>query len=86
MIDRFLGYYEFVTPTILVRDIELLKKIAIQDFESFFDHRVYISEEVDPIFGRTVFVLRGTASFMYIRYYNRIDSFTSSHRYHKKRP
>ncbi|KAI8436292.1 hypothetical protein MSG28_004337 [Choristoneura fumiferana] len=57
--QRFVGYYEFVSPVILIKDIELMKKIAIQDFESFLDHRVYISDEIDQLFGRTLFILRG---------------------------
>lgn len=34
----FIGRYEFLKESILIRDIELLKKITIKDFEHFVDH------------------------------------------------
>jgi len=45
--------------TFFVRDPKLLKKLAVKDFDSFLDHRMFLSEEVDPLFGKALFSLRG---------------------------
>ncbi|CAH0723081.1 unnamed protein product, partial [Brenthis ino] len=57
--ERFVGRYEFSKPTILVRDIELVKKITIKDFEYFIDHRGFTDEKVEPLFARNLFSLKG---------------------------
>ncbi|XP_047529666.1 cytochrome P450 9e2-like [Vanessa atalanta] len=57
--ERFVGKYEFITPTLIIRDLELVKKITVKDFEYFLDHRGFVDEKVEPIFGRNIFVLKG---------------------------
>ncbi|CAG9785902.1 unnamed protein product [Diatraea saccharalis] len=57
--ERFIGLYEFVSPAVIVKDIELLKKITVKDFEHFLDHRAMIDEKTDPFFGRNLFFLKG---------------------------
>ncbi|XP_064071987.1 cytochrome P450 9e2-like [Vanessa tameamea] len=57
--ERFVGKYEFITPTLIIRDLELVKKITVKDFEYFLDHRGFLDEKVEPIFGRNIFVLKG---------------------------
>lgn len=47
-------------PIVILRDLELIKKITIKDFEHFLDHRAMVDEKVDPLFGRNLFSLRGT--------------------------
>ncbi|KAF9817881.1 hypothetical protein SFRURICE_003287 [Spodoptera frugiperda] len=54
--ERFVGRFEFITKLILVRDIELIKKITIKDFEHFTDHRGFDGES---FFKRTLFLMRG---------------------------
>ncbi|XP_074040534.1 cytochrome P450 9e2-like isoform X2 [Leptinotarsa decemlineata] len=56
---RYHGVYQFLQPTLLVKDPELLKKITVKDFEHFTDHRVLISEDSDPHFGKNLFALTG---------------------------
>ncbi|CAH2269487.1 jg27298 [Pararge aegeria aegeria] len=57
--ERFIGRYEFIKPIILVRDLELVKKIAIKDFEHFLDHRSFTDELIEPLFARNLFSLKG---------------------------
>ncbi|CAH2105998.1 unnamed protein product [Euphydryas editha] len=57
--ERFVGRYEFTKPTIVVNDLDLLKKITIKDFEHFLDHRQFVDEENDALFARSLFSLRG---------------------------
>uniref|UniRef100_A0A2H1WGF2 unspecific monooxygenase n=1 Tax=Spodoptera frugiperda TaxID=7108 RepID=A0A2H1WGF2_SPOFR len=55
---RFVGRYEFVNELIMVRDIDLIKKIAVKDFEHFLDHR-FIFSSSESYFSRNLFSLRG---------------------------
>ncbi|XP_063381049.1 cytochrome P450 9e2-like [Cydia fagiglandana] len=57
--ERFVGNFEFIKPTVCLRDIDLIKKITIKDFEHFLDHRGFVSPETDPLFGRNLFSLKG---------------------------
>uniref|UniRef100_A0A1E1WLS0 unspecific monooxygenase n=1 Tax=Pectinophora gossypiella TaxID=13191 RepID=A0A1E1WLS0_PECGO len=57
--ERFVGRFEFTKPMLIVRDLELVKKITIKDFEHFLDHRVFIDEKKDPLFGRNLLSLKG---------------------------
>ncbi|XP_064071914.1 uncharacterized protein LOC113394864 [Vanessa tameamea] len=57
--ERFVGRYEFTRPTILIHDLELVKKVTVKDFEYFLDHRGFTDEKVEPLFGRNLFSLKG---------------------------
>ncbi|XP_038211824.1 cytochrome P450 9e2-like isoform X1 [Zerene cesonia] len=57
--ERFVGKFEFMNAAVVVRDLDLIKKITIKDFEHFLDHRGFTDEEVEPIFARNLFSLRG---------------------------
>ncbi|XP_026318086.1 cytochrome P450 9e2-like [Hyposmocoma kahamanoa] len=57
--ERFYGMYNILSPIVHVRDIDLIKKIAIKDVEHFLDHNRFFNEEFDPFFGRNLLSLRG---------------------------
>ncbi|XP_045448416.1 cytochrome P450 9e2-like [Melitaea cinxia] len=57
--ERFIGRYEFIKPTIVPHDIELIKKITIKDFDHFIDHRGLTDDTVEPLFARNLFSLKG---------------------------
>nr|ASX93979.1 cytochrome P450 CYP9A74 [Zygaena filipendulae] len=57
--ERFVGSYEFLTPTIYIRDLELIKKITVKHYEHFVDHRAIVDEDVDPFLGRNLFAMKG---------------------------
>lgn len=56
---RYIGFHQFLSATLMVKDIDLIKKICIKEFDNFVDHRSFISEEVDPLFGKNIFSLKG---------------------------
>ncbi|XP_011869166.1 PREDICTED: cytochrome P450 9e2-like [Vollenhovia emeryi] len=56
---KYFGTNNFGTPTILIRDPELIKDVIVKDFEHFPDHLSFIDESVEPLFGKNVFSLRG---------------------------
>ncbi|KAK1117067.1 hypothetical protein K0M31_016990 [Melipona bicolor] len=55
---RYVGVMDFATPTVIVRDPKLISEMFVKNFKHFPNHRSFVSEEVDPIFGRNVFSLK----------------------------
>lgn len=58
---KIIGYYELTKPTYMVRDPEMIKKIAIKDFDSFTDRTPVFGDAVpaDSLFFNSLFSLRG---------------------------
>jgi cytochrome P450 family 9 len=56
---KYGGVYQFFIPVVLLRDPELIKMVTVKDFEHFLDHQFPITEEVEPLFGKALFNLRG---------------------------
>ncbi|CAH0564730.1 unnamed protein product [Brassicogethes aeneus] len=56
---RYSGFYQFSIPTLLLKDPELIKQITVKDFDHFLDHRTFIPEESDPLWGKNLFSLKG---------------------------
>lgn len=57
--SRYVGFYEFTNKLVVIRDVELLKKMMVKDFEHFVNHRYYIPEDIDPLVGGHLFILQG---------------------------
>jgi hypothetical protein len=53
------GLFIFKQPVIIPRDPELIKTIAVKDFEYFTDHRTIMSEDKDKVWSRGLFSLKG---------------------------
>ncbi|XP_059610586.1 probable cytochrome P450 9f2 [Phlebotomus argentipes] len=57
--EKLMGYFDFRDPVVLIFDPDILKRLAVKEFESFPDHRVFFSEDFDPLFGNSIFSLTG---------------------------
>ncbi|KAF7403884.1 hypothetical protein HZH68_006678 [Vespula germanica] len=57
--EKYVGTMDFATPLLIVRDPDLLKDIMVKQFDHFPDHRAFVDENIDPIFGKNIFSLRG---------------------------
>jgi len=53
------GFFIFRQPVIVPKDLELIKTIAVKDFEYFTDHRTVLSEDKDKAWSRGLFSLKG---------------------------
>lgn len=51
--------FEFRKPVVFLRDPKIAKLLAVKEFDSFSDHRVIVSEELDPLFGKSLVSLKG---------------------------
>ncbi|CAK9825003.1 Cytochrome P450 9e2 [Anthophora retusa] len=56
---KYFGFYNFTTPVIVIRDLELLTSVTVKNFDHFCDHRGFVDEELDPLSGKNLFSLRG---------------------------
>jgi hypothetical protein len=53
------GFFMFKQPVVMLKDPELIKEIAVKDFEYFMDHRSVFSEDSEPVWSKGLFSLRG---------------------------
>ncbi|XP_035722241.1 LOW QUALITY PROTEIN: cytochrome P450 9e2-like [Vespa mandarinia] len=53
------GFFDMSNPILLIRDPELIDMIAVKGFDNFMDHRGFVDEVQDPLFGKNLFSLRG---------------------------
>ncbi|XP_062558863.1 probable cytochrome P450 9f2 [Armigeres subalbatus] len=61
---KIMGFYDLTKPVFMLRDVEIIKKITVKDFEHFTDHTPSMTgstEEVgeDALLGNSLFALRG---------------------------
>lgn len=57
--ERFFGIYDtFGKPSYIIRDPDLIRKVAITDFDHFVNHEQQLDEASHSLFARTLFFLR----------------------------
>jgi len=55
----YVGIFSFDKPSLLVRDLGLVKNILVKDFQNFMDRIFSVDEKFDPLFGNILPVLEG---------------------------
>ena len=55
----YVGIFSFDKPSLLIRDLELVKNILVKESQYFVDRIISINEKLDPLFSRSVFVIKG---------------------------
>nr|QZM07472.1 cytochrome P450 monooxygenase CYP9EK3 [Lasioderma serricorne] len=58
---RYFGTFNFATPVLYIRDVELIKKITIKDFDYFTDHSNVLAPNSQDIFSKNLFSMKGAA-------------------------
>ncbi|XP_050527991.1 uncharacterized protein LOC126898087 [Daktulosphaira vitifoliae] len=53
---KYVGFYQMRTPTLLIRDPELIRRILIKDFTSFVNRDLYIDTEGTPLLNHLFFM------------------------------
>ncbi|XP_033218977.1 cytochrome P450 9e2-like [Belonocnema kinseyi] len=56
---KYFGIMGFQTPVAVLRDPELIKETCVKNFDYFLNHQSFLTEEMDPLFGKNVFSLKG---------------------------
>ncbi|XP_077285508.1 uncharacterized protein LOC143910785 [Arctopsyche grandis] len=57
--EKYTGLFENLKPLIVIKDLDLLKQIAIKDFDTFHDHRNFANSNHEDLFGNILFVMQG---------------------------
>ncbi|VVC86598.1 unnamed protein product [Leptidea sinapis] len=57
--EKYVAYMEGGKPHLLIRDPDLIKQITVKDFDHFVDHKEFFPVEVEPLFGNSVFMMKG---------------------------
>lgn len=57
--SRYYGLYFFNQPSLLIKDVDLLKQMVIKDSDHFNEHRSFATEEADPMWANNLFSLKG---------------------------
>ncbi|KDQ77054.1 Cytochrome P450 6j1, partial [Zootermopsis nevadensis] len=55
----FVGIFAFDQPSLLIRDLDLVKNILVKDAQYFIDRVVTVDENLDPLLGKNMFVIKG---------------------------
>ncbi|PSN29383.1 hypothetical protein C0J52_26972 [Blattella germanica] len=55
----YVGFFSFDLPCLLINDLELVKDVLVKEFQYFTDRNVNVNSQIDPMFGRTMFSLKG---------------------------
>jgi cytochrome P450 family 6 len=55
----YVGIFSFDKPSLLIRDLELVKNILVKDFQTFVDRVFSVEDKFDPLFGRNLANLKG---------------------------
>lgn len=56
---RYCGLYQTTLPILLIRDTEIIKQITVKDFDHFTDHWNFIASNIEPIWSKNLFSLKG---------------------------
>ena len=56
----YVGIFSFDKPSLLIRDVELVKNVLVKDFQTFMDRLFLVDEKFDPLFGKLLIVLKGS--------------------------
>lgn len=56
---KYVGFFDGINPMLIMRDPELIKSINVTNFDAFSEHRTFIDETNDSLFGKILFSLRG---------------------------
>lgn len=51
--------FDFRTPQYIIRDPEIVKQIAVKDFDFFEDHPVFADETIDKLWGNSLLFMKG---------------------------
>ena len=53
----YVGIFSFDKPSLLIRDVELVKNILEKESQSFIDHMMTVNVELDSLFSKSLLVI-----------------------------
>jgi cytochrome P450 family 6 len=55
----YVGIFSFDKPSLVIRDLELVKDVLVKDFQTFMDRALSVDEKTDPLFANALSVIKG---------------------------
>jgi cytochrome P450 family 6 len=55
----YVGIFSFDKPSLLIRDLELVKNILVKDFQNFVDRAFSFEDKFDPLLAKITSLLKG---------------------------
>jgi cytochrome P450 family 9 len=62
---KIAGMFDFLRPTYVIRDPELIKHVTVKDFDHFVDLPVFVPEDVEPMLTKGLQGLKGKKLFAF---------------------
>ena len=56
--SKYVGFFEFESPLLVIRDLDLIKSITVKNFDHFPNHRMTFDPDLEPLFSKNIFGLR----------------------------
>lgn len=69
---RYVGYYKFTTPVLLLKDPELIKQICVRDYDAFSERTTLIPDGAEPLWTNNLFASKCKCKFVDL--YNKIGT------------
>jgi cytochrome P450 family 6 len=55
----YVGIFSFDKPSLVIRDLELVKDVLVKDFHTFMDRTLSTDEKLEPLFANALAAARG---------------------------
>lgn len=55
----YVGFYKFGDPAVLLRNLDLIKGVLLDNFKSFAANDVHLEKDLDPLLSMNPFFVRG---------------------------
>ncbi|XP_043518308.1 cytochrome P450 9e2-like [Frieseomelitta varia] len=56
--SKYVGFFDFEKPVLVIRDLDLIKSITVKNFDHFPNHRMAFQPDVETLFSKNLFSLR----------------------------
>ncbi|KAF3430495.1 hypothetical protein E2986_13917 [Frieseomelitta varia] len=53
--SKYVGVFEFDSPLLVIRDLDLIKSITMKNFDHFPNHRMTFDPDLEPLFSNNLF-------------------------------
>lgn len=51
--------FDMRTPILLLNEPEIIKRLTVKEFDHFTDHRHFVDDDLDKLFGNSLFFMKG---------------------------
>ncbi|KAF3430502.1 hypothetical protein E2986_13922 [Frieseomelitta varia] len=52
--SKYVSVFEFDSPLLVIRDLDLIKSITVKNFDHFLNHRMAIHPNLEPLFSKNL--------------------------------